>query len=125
MARKKIHKEETRPWDWKPPVVVIQETDPDPPLRIEDVDGVPIEIRKRPGFGEVMRPPAFTTIGPDGEPYTERIVATAWFISHYQPWRRRMRGETATALPLLPALDGLLPDIATDEEDHGRNSETD
>ncbi len=120
MARKK-YKEETRPWDWQPPVEEVQDPDPDRPLRIEDVDGRPIEIRKRPGFGEVARPPSLTWVGPNGESHTERLVAAAWYVSHYQPWRRRRRGEQPSALPALRHLDGLLSD---NEEDHERIDST-
>lgn len=116
MPRKKYHKEETRAWDWQAPAYVPP-TD-DSPVRIDDVDGVPIEIRKRPGMGLVMRPPSYTTVGPDGLPHTERVVATAWYVSHYLPWQRRQHGHTAPALTNRNPLDGLLPDIAVDEEDH-------
>lgn len=123
MGRKKYHKEETRAWDWQAPAIEQATDNEDLPCRIDDVDGVPIEIRRRPGLGMVMRPPSFTTIAPDGTPYTERVVATAWYGSHYQPWRKRQLGHTAPELPALPALDGLLPDIAVDEDDHGRFSD--
>jgi hypothetical protein len=122
MARKKYRKPETREWDWHAPAPTPL-TD-DSPVRIDDVDGVKIEIRKRPGMGLVMRPPSYTTVGPDGLPYTERVVATAWFISHYQPWRRLHYGHTAPDLPASNVLDGLLPDIAVEEEDHERFSDT-
>lgn len=121
MARKKYLKPETRAWDAPKPVVEVAVAPEvaDPPCWIENVDGVPIEIRKRPGFGLVMRPPSYTAIGPDGKPYTERLVASAYYWGHYQPWRRRQRGHTAPEAPSVGPLDGLLPDI-TEEDNHDR-----
>jgi hypothetical protein len=117
MPRKRYRKEETRPW--------VQEKAAEAPawqpeITIEDVDGREIEVRRMPDGSRFVRPPSVTFEGPDGVPYTERVVAAAWFVGFYAPWFRRQRGLAERALPAANELDGLL----IEEEDHGRFNES-